>query len=275
MYAHILNPTNTHILINAGMGERSFTYDHVFGPQVAQGKLYEMTARPMLKPFLEGYNVTIIAYGQTGSGKTYTMGSEATCDYGGADSGAGASTSASSPQGLIPRFVEDLFAHLQQQQQQQEGGAQQQQREANVRMWGLFVGGSWCASASLPIHPPTYLNHDDDDDDHTGDGVLPRDLRRGRVRPPRRLGGRQRGGRRAPRLAAHSRGRGAGHCRLGPEAGAGRVAGRGAPGAAQGDDEPVRCDARTWMVGWGGPRRYINVYVHTPQKHTGRRPPRS
>lgn len=48
------------------MGERSFTYDHVFGPQVAQGKLYELTARPMLKPFLEGYNVTIIAYGQTG-----------------------------------------------------------------------------------------------------------------------------------------------------------------------------------------------------------------
>lgn len=49
------------------MGERSFTYDHVFGPQVAQGKLYELTARPMLKPFLEGYNVTIIAYGQTGA----------------------------------------------------------------------------------------------------------------------------------------------------------------------------------------------------------------
>lgn len=89
------------------------------------------------------------------------MGSEATCDYGGADGGAGASTSASSPQGLIPRFVEDLFAHLQQ-QQQQEGGAQQQQREANVRTWGLFVGGSRDASASLPIHPPTYLNYDDD-----------------------------------------------------------------------------------------------------------------
>lgn len=48
------------------MGERAFTYDHVFGPQVAQGRLYELTARPMLKPFLEGYNVTIIAYGQTG-----------------------------------------------------------------------------------------------------------------------------------------------------------------------------------------------------------------
>lgn len=47
------------------------------------------------------------------------MGSEATCDYG--PDGA----ASSSPQGLIPRFVEDLFAHFQQQAQQE--------REANVR----------------------------------------------------------------------------------------------------------------------------------------------
>lgn len=60
------------------------------------------------------------------------MGSEATSDY------CGDGATASSPQGLIPRFVEDLFAHLQHHQQQQQQpadsqGQQQQQREANVR----------------------------------------------------------------------------------------------------------------------------------------------
>ncbi len=55
----------------------------------------------MLKSFLEGYNCTIMAYGQTGSGKTYTMG---TSDLDDLDS--------QSSQGLIPRFVMDLFENL-------------------------------------------------------------------------------------------------------------------------------------------------------------------
>ena len=33
---------------------------------MSQEELYTMTAAPMIKKFLEGYNVTIIAYGQTG-----------------------------------------------------------------------------------------------------------------------------------------------------------------------------------------------------------------
>lgn len=60
-----------------------------------------------MKSFLEGYNVTIIAYGQTGSGKTYTMGTSDAAD--GSDS-----------QGLIPRFLADLFDNL----QSSEGGDQ-------------------------------------------------------------------------------------------------------------------------------------------------------
>ncbi len=55
----------------------------------------------MLKSFLEGYNCTIMAYGQTGSGKTYTMG---TSDLNDLDS--------PNNQGLIPRFVADLFDNL-------------------------------------------------------------------------------------------------------------------------------------------------------------------
>jgi kinesin family protein 4/21/27 len=56
----------------------------------------------MLKSFLEGYNVTIIAYGQTGSGKTYTMGTSDT------------HIEDADCQGLIPRFVSDLFENLMQ-----------------------------------------------------------------------------------------------------------------------------------------------------------------
>ena len=51
---------------------QQYTFDHVFGTGVSQRELYALTAAPMLKSFLEGYNVTIMAYGQTGSGKSFT-----------------------------------------------------------------------------------------------------------------------------------------------------------------------------------------------------------
>lgn len=51
---------------------QTYSFDHVFGLDVSQQELYECTAAPMLKSFLDGYNVTIMAYGQTGSGKSYT-----------------------------------------------------------------------------------------------------------------------------------------------------------------------------------------------------------
>jgi hypothetical protein len=51
---------------------QTFTFDHVFGFDISQEDLYAQTAAPMLKSFLDGYNVTIMAYGQTGSGKSYT-----------------------------------------------------------------------------------------------------------------------------------------------------------------------------------------------------------
>ena len=49
---------------------QTFTYDNVFGSELTQHELYQNTAAPMLRSFIEGYNVTIIAYGQTGSGAT-------------------------------------------------------------------------------------------------------------------------------------------------------------------------------------------------------------
>jgi kinesin family protein 4/21/27 len=86
------------ISIGDGKGDKSFTFDHVFPAHMSQQELYESTAAPMLQSFLDGYNVTVLAYGQTGSGKTFTMGSE-----------CGASDD---HQGLIPRFVEEIFARV-------------------------------------------------------------------------------------------------------------------------------------------------------------------
>ncbi|CAM9480722.1 unnamed protein product, partial [Phaeothamnion confervicola] len=79
-----------------------FTYDSVFPSRVSQRDLYASTAARMLSSFLEGFNVTIIAYGQTGAGKTYTMGSESTASDRHGDE----------QRGLIPRFLQDLFASL-------------------------------------------------------------------------------------------------------------------------------------------------------------------
>ena len=81
--------------------EQTYSFDHVFSSGLSQHALYTKTAAPMLKSFLEGYNVTIMAYGQTGSGKTHTMG---TSDL--------ASVEDPELQGLIPRFVNDLFENL-------------------------------------------------------------------------------------------------------------------------------------------------------------------
>lgn len=81
------------------MRGQTFTFDHVFNCDLTQTELYTQTASPMLKSFLEGYNVTIMAYGQTGSGKTFTMGtSDLQAD--------------SQDQGLIPRFLTDLFENI-------------------------------------------------------------------------------------------------------------------------------------------------------------------
>ena len=80
--------------------DSTYTYDYVFPKDMSQLNLYNHTAAPMLKSFLEGYNVTIMAYGQTGSGKTHTMGTSDT------------SNEEEDAQGLIPRFVFDLYQNL-------------------------------------------------------------------------------------------------------------------------------------------------------------------
>ena len=87
-----------------GNKEAIFTFDHVYGTDKTQQDLYNETAAPMLQNFLDGYNVTIMAYGQTGSGKTFTIGTADT-------------DNAKDPsiQGILPRFIDDLFEHIKKQ----------------------------------------------------------------------------------------------------------------------------------------------------------------
>lgn len=94
---------------------RKFTFDGVYDESISQRHLYSCVgADGMLESFLDGYNATIMAYGQTGSGKTYTMGSEA--DYSGGGSGGGSVSGSGDRdeerEGLIPRFMNDIFESL-------------------------------------------------------------------------------------------------------------------------------------------------------------------
>lgn len=82
-------------------GDKTFTYDYVFGEQSSQLEVYEACISELLPKVFEGFNVTILAYGQTGSGKTFTMG---TC--------CSSNRANSEDAGIIPRAVQDIFRHI-------------------------------------------------------------------------------------------------------------------------------------------------------------------
>ena len=51
-------------------------FDHLAAtlpPDVAQAHVYEVVAAPLVRRWLDGFDVDLISYGQTGSGKTFTM----------------------------------------------------------------------------------------------------------------------------------------------------------------------------------------------------------
>eukprot|EP00039_Didymoeca_costata_P014443 m.233541 g.233541 ORF g.233541 m.233541 type:complete len:1024 (-) comp16027_c2_seq10:1147-4218(-) len=52
---------------------KTYSYDHVFGPESSQLDVYEKVVAPCVREVMEGYNCTVFAYGQTGTGKTFTM----------------------------------------------------------------------------------------------------------------------------------------------------------------------------------------------------------
>ena len=55
------------------VGNKVFTYDHVFGEDATQEQVYGRVVERLVQGCFKGFNSTIFAYGQTGSGKTYTM----------------------------------------------------------------------------------------------------------------------------------------------------------------------------------------------------------
>lgn len=83
--------------------------------------LYAEALQPLMDSFLQGFNVTVIAYGQTGSGKTFTMGNSVAASSLIAsrllaptktdDAGSLVDT-LHDGEGLIPRFLHQLFARL-------------------------------------------------------------------------------------------------------------------------------------------------------------------
>lgn len=83
--------------------------------------MYTTALQPLLTPFLNGFNVTVLAYGQTGSGKTYTVGnktsstpvaSPARPDEPGGGGREPKAHRIGDEDGLLPRFLCDLFAAL-------------------------------------------------------------------------------------------------------------------------------------------------------------------
>ncbi|KAL9185455.1 hypothetical protein ACHAXT_003232 [Thalassiosira profunda] len=111
------------------LSKRKFTYDSVFHQNVTQSDLYGNVAPPLLSSFLNGYNATILAYGQTGSGKTYTMGSEAAGNFVENERGGG---NLRDKDGLIPRFMSDMFTSLFQRKEESEKALLQSRDDNNA-----------------------------------------------------------------------------------------------------------------------------------------------
>ncbi|KAF1779347.1 Kinesin-like protein [Phytophthora cactorum] len=105
------------------LARNAATFDHVFPQSATQTELYDEALYPWMASFLQGFNVTVIAYGQTGSGKTHTMGNHMPSTslissnlFARSPSTDGSEEEAAdtldSDEGLIPRFLHQLFSEL-------------------------------------------------------------------------------------------------------------------------------------------------------------------
>ncbi|KAI9219817.1 P-loop containing nucleoside triphosphate hydrolase protein [Blastocladiella britannica] len=74
-----------------GGNGQSYVFDTVFGPDASNRDVYAAVGAPLVQACLKGFNGTLIAYGQTGTGKTTTL---------------------SSPDGMIPRALRQLFRRM-------------------------------------------------------------------------------------------------------------------------------------------------------------------
>mmetsp|Transcript_744 Transcript_744/g.1148 ORF Transcript_744/g.1148 Transcript_744/m.1148 type:complete len:1025 (-) Transcript_744:22-3096(-) len=82
---------------SAMLPNKTFNFDHCFGPDTQQDNFYDIVGKPVLEEVFKGYNGTIFAYGQTGAGKSFSM--------------MGALHN-KSLQGVIPRCAESIFKKI-------------------------------------------------------------------------------------------------------------------------------------------------------------------
>ncbi|CAM9901812.1 unnamed protein product [Scytosiphon promiscuus] len=97
---HVVNTESAHNRIRVAHKklDRTYQYDHVFGPFASQEEVFVSTVEPIVREMLQqGFSTTVFAYGQTGTGKTHTMEGDIT-----------------SPEnmGVIPRSVHAIFNYL-------------------------------------------------------------------------------------------------------------------------------------------------------------------
>ncbi|KAE9971773.1 hypothetical protein BLS_004316 [Venturia inaequalis] len=71
-----------------------YSYDNVFSVNDKNGKVYDASAKRLVRRVMEGYHGTVFAYGMTGTGKTFSMQGTAT-----------------SP-GIIPLAITDIFSFI-------------------------------------------------------------------------------------------------------------------------------------------------------------------
>jgi hypothetical protein len=165
----IVHPNNAgdhHHPTVAISNRRQFTFDSVYPETITQSDLYGDVAPSLLEAFLNGFNATVLAYGQTGSGKTYTMGSEThhptTADTNSSSAGIDDDSNVlSDNDGLIPRFMRDIFTLLIQRQESAEKILRLRRRQSK---------------SALATAGPIHNNNDTDDDcqqqQHGGDILI-------------------------------------------------------------------------------------------------------
>ena len=110
--AHTLSVNTAGSSPASGGDGRTFRFEAVLGPQVAQGDVMtKCGVRHLLDSVLAGYTATVLAYGQTGSGKTFTMSGREDADAQSLD-GELEESGLARDDGLILRSLAYMYARM-------------------------------------------------------------------------------------------------------------------------------------------------------------------
>jgi len=89
---------------------KNYSFDQIFPNSGSQKALFLITAKPLIKPFLSGYNCSYFVNGQTGTGKTYSMGLLKKLNI----------EENEENNGIIPQFLRNLFEEIEQNNEKNE-----------------------------------------------------------------------------------------------------------------------------------------------------------